>query len=37
LARGGVLLDRDGCGVFAGRTVIEPGTVGALADVRLID
>ena len=36
MARGGVYLDREGCGVLAGRAVIERGTVRALVDGGLI-
>ena len=36
MARGGVYLDRDGCGVLAGRAVIDRGTVRALLDAGLI-
>ena len=35
MARGGVYLDRDGCGVLAGRAVIDRGTVRALVDADL--
>ena len=37
MARGGVYLDHDGRGVFAGRPVIDRPTVKALADAYLIE
>ena len=36
MARGGVYLDRDGCGILAGRAVIDRRTVRALVDADLI-
>jgi hypothetical protein len=36
MARGGVYLDRDGCGILGGRTVIDRGTVRALEAADLI-
>jgi hypothetical protein len=37
MARGGIRLDRDGRGVFAGRAIIDRGTVSSLAEADLID
>jgi hypothetical protein len=36
MARGGVYLDREGCGMLAGRAVIDRGIVRALVDADLI-